>query len=80
MPQEIAEEPEPPAIPKKKAEKTEEAPASLFRRLAEKLSKTREAFTYQLDSLFLGRKEIDAELFDDLEELLITADLGAASR
>ncbi len=52
---------------------------SLFRRLAEKLSKTREAFTYRLDSLFLGRREIDAELFDDLEELLITADLGAAT-
>ena len=77
--QEIAEEPEPPAIPKKKAEKTEEVPVSLFRRLAEKLSKTREAFTYQLDTLFLGRKVIDAELFDDLEELLITADLGAAT-
>jgi fused signal recognition particle receptor len=52
---------------------------SLFKRLAEKLSKTREAFTYQLDSLFLGRKEIDAKLFDDLEELLITADLGVAT-
>ena len=52
---------------------------SFLRRLAEKLSKTREAFTYQLDRLFLGRKEIDAELFDDLEELLITADLGVAT-
>ena len=52
---------------------------SFFRRLAEKLSKTREAFTYQLDNLFLGRREIDAELFDDLEELLITADLGVAT-
>ena len=53
--------------------------SSFFRRLAEKLSKTREAFTYQLDNLFLGRREIDAELFDDLEELLITADLGVAT-
>jgi fused signal recognition particle receptor len=52
---------------------------SFLRRLAEKLSKTREAFTYQLDRLFLGRKEIDAELFDDLEELLITADLGVTT-
>jgi fused signal recognition particle receptor len=49
---------------------------SLFSRLAEKLSKTRETFTYQLDALFLGKKVIDAELLDDLEELLITADLG----
>ena len=59
--------------------KTEEAPVSLFKRLAEKLSKTREAFTYQIDSLFLGKKVIDAELFDDLEEILITADLGVAT-
>jgi fused signal recognition particle receptor len=49
---------------------------SLFSRLAEKLSKTRETFTYQIDALFLGKKEIDAELLDDLEEILITADLG----
>ncbi len=59
--------------------KTAAAPASLFKRLAEKLAKTREAFTYQLDSLFLGKKEIDVELLDDLEELLITADLGVAT-
>ncbi len=76
---EVAENPEPPAMPEKKTQKTDEAPVSFFKRLAEKLSKTREAFTYQLDSLFLGRKVIDAELFDDLEELLITADLGAAT-
>ncbi|MFH0781095.1 MAG: signal recognition particle-docking protein FtsY [Pseudomonadota bacterium] len=49
---------------------------SLFSRLAEKLSKTRESFTYQIDALFLGKKEIDTELIDNLEEILITADLG----
>ncbi len=49
---------------------------SLFSRLAEKLSKTRETFTYQIDALFLGKKEIDATLLNDLEEVLITADLG----
>jgi fused signal recognition particle receptor len=30
----------------------------------------------RVDDLFLGRKEIDAELLDELEEILITADLG----
>lgn len=45
-------------------------------RLAERLTRTRESFTYQLDTLFLGKKVIDAKLLDDLEELLITADLG----
>jgi fused signal recognition particle receptor len=52
---------------------------SLFSRLTEKLGKTRESFTYQLDALFLGKKEIDAEMLDDLEEILITADLGVGT-
>ncbi|HKJ65453.1 MAG TPA: signal recognition particle-docking protein FtsY [Desulfopila sp.] len=49
---------------------------SLFKRLSAKLSRTRDTFVHQMDSLFLGKKEIDAELLDDLEELLITADIG----
>lgn len=52
---------------------------SLFSRLSERLAKTRSTFTDQLDSLFLGKKEINAELFEDLEEILITADLGVAT-
>ena len=32
-----------------------------------------------MDTLFLGKKVIDTELLDDLEELLITADLGIAT-
>lgn len=51
---------------------------SIFTRLKDRLTRTRESFTYRLDTLFLGKKEIDAELLDDLEELLITADLGLA--
>ncbi len=52
---------------------------NLFSRLTERLGKTRETFTYQLDALFLGKKEIDAEMLDDLEEILITADLGVGT-
>jgi fused signal recognition particle receptor len=52
---------------------------SLFSRLTERLSKTRESFTYQLDALFLGKKEIDEDLIDDLEEILIMADLGVST-
>jgi fused signal recognition particle receptor len=48
----------------------------LFLRLQERLTKTRDSFVSRMDSLFLGRKEIDAELLDELEEILITADLG----
>jgi fused signal recognition particle receptor len=59
--------------------KAPKASKPLLSRLSEKLSRTRETFTYQLDTLFLGRKEIDNNLLDDLEELLITADLGVAT-
>lgn len=61
---------------------TEEEPTkdnnknSLFSRLTSRLGKTRESFTYQMDALFLGKKEIDSNLLDSLEEILITADLG----
>lgn len=54
----------------------EASPKSMFRRLQERLGKTRNSFVSQLDQLFLGKKAIDQELFDELEELLITADLG----
>ncbi|MCL2457920.1 MAG: signal recognition particle-docking protein FtsY [Desulfobulbus sp.] len=52
---------------------------SLFQRLQERLGKTRDALAYRLDQLFLGKKEIDQDLFDQLEEILITADLGVAT-
>lgn len=52
---------------------------TMFRRLSERLSRTRETFTHQIDQLFLGKKEIDTDLFDDLEEILVTADLGIAT-
>jgi fused signal recognition particle receptor len=48
----------------------------MFRRLRDRLSRTRDALGGGLDRLFRGRKVVDAELLEDLEELLITADLG----
>jgi len=48
----------------------------LFRRLRERLGKTREAMASRLDRLFLGKKVIDEDLLDELEELLVTADIG----
>ncbi|MBN2647904.1 MAG: signal recognition particle-docking protein FtsY [Thiotrichales bacterium] len=48
----------------------------LFTRLKEGLSKTRKSFTDRLSSLILGRKEIDAELLEELEMILLTADVG----
>ena len=52
---------------------------SFFLRLKDGLSRTRKTFVHQLDALFLGKKKIDAQLLDDLEEILIMADIGAAT-
>ncbi|MBU1406407.1 MAG: signal recognition particle-docking protein FtsY [Proteobacteria bacterium] len=51
--------------------------ASFFLRLKDGLSRTRKTFVRQIDALFLGKKQIDAELLEDLEEILIMADIGA---
>ncbi|MDX9835017.1 MAG: signal recognition particle-docking protein FtsY [Desulfobulbus sp.] len=61
--------------------RTQEKPGgrSMFQRLQERLGKTRDAFIYRIDRLFLGKKEIDQDLFEQLEEILITADLGVAT-
>ncbi len=49
---------------------------SLFIRLKDGLSKTHQGFVGRLDTLFSGKKHIDQDLIDELEEILITADLG----
>ena len=53
--------------------------STMLQRLSSRLGKTKESLIYRMDSLFLGKKEIDADLFDELEEILITADLGVAT-
>ncbi|MBK1716493.1 signal recognition particle-docking protein FtsY [Thiocystis violacea] len=45
-------------------------------RLRERLSRTRTQLGGGLGNLFLGRKRIDDELMEELETLLITADVG----
>jgi fused signal recognition particle receptor len=50
-----------------------------FRRLRERLQRTREALSGRLERLFAGRNVVDAELLEELEELLITADLGVST-
>ena len=54
----------------------EDAPASFFGKLKSGLSKTRKGFTDSLGSLVLGKKEIDNELLEDIETILLTADIG----
>lgn len=47
-----------------------------FEKLKQGLSKTHQGFVEKIDRLFLGKKEIDQDLLDDLEALLFEADLG----
>ena len=47
-----------------------------FERLKRGLSKTSESLVGRIDALLLGKKKIDADTLEDLEEILITADLG----
>jgi fused signal recognition particle receptor len=54
----------------------EEQKRGFFSRLKERLTKTRENLISRVDRLVLGRKEIDEDLLDELEEILITSDLG----
>lgn len=49
---------------------------TLFVRLRNRLSRTRKAFAGRLDNLLLGKKEIDERLLEELEEILITSDIG----
>lgn len=57
----------------------QENETGFFLRLKDGLSRTRKTFVRQIDTLFLGKKTIDAELLEDLEEILIMADIGAAT-
>jgi len=52
------------------------AKISFFEKIKNGLSKTRNALTKNLDNLIFGRRVLDQELFDELEELLISADMG----
>jgi len=61
-------------------EEQQAAPAGgLFQRLKSGLAKTRDSLVHRMDVLFLGKKVIDPELLDELEEILITSDLGVAT-
>ena len=48
----------------------------LFDKIKNGLAKTRTAMLGRMDALFSGRKQIDAELLEEIEEILIAADVG----
>ncbi len=50
--------------------------AGLFERLKSSLKRTTEGLVGRIDELIRGKKEIDADTLEDLEEVLITSDIG----
>jgi len=57
----------------------ETRPKGLFAKLRERLKATRESIAQKALNLFRLRGKIDNELLDELEEVLISADVGVAS-
>jgi fused signal recognition particle receptor len=57
----------------------EEQKPSVFQRMKEAVSRTRETLTERIEDVVAFRKEIDRETLDDLEATLISADLGSTT-
>ncbi|WP_426779190.1 signal recognition particle-docking protein FtsY [Pseudomonas aeruginosa] len=75
----LAAEPEPEPVAPLAAAPAVSEPATrpgFFARLRQGLSKTSASIGEGMASLFLGRKEIDDDLLDDIETRLLTADVG----
>lgn len=68
-----------PALVKKVEPAAEVAPTNFFARIKSGLSRTRSQFSEGLSKLFLGQKQIDEELLEEIETLLLTADVGIAA-
>lgn len=64
------------ALFRRKEEQENKKDKGFFERLRQGLSKTRSGLTGRLDQLAMGKKEINGELMEELEEILFTSDLG----
>jgi fused signal recognition particle receptor len=62
--------------PHNSSEADPEKSSGFFTYMRSRLRKTRQAFIGQLDRIVLGKKEIDQDVLEELEEVLITSDLG----
>ena len=78
-----APQPEPAAVPpapEPVASPEPEEPAqpevSFFTRMKKGLSRTRSSFSRGMANLLIGKKEIDDELFEDIETQLLVSDVG----
>ena len=57
-------------------EKTEESKISLFERLRQGLSKAKQGITDRVDQVLKSYTKVDEDLLEEIEEILITADVG----
>ncbi|HSO84448.1 signal recognition particle-docking protein FtsY [Thiocapsa sp.] len=71
-----ATEPRVAPAPARIQEEPTEKKSGVFSRLRERLTRTRETLGDGLGTLFIGRKRIDDDLMEELETLLLTADVG----
>ncbi|MHB1392003.1 MAG: signal recognition particle-docking protein FtsY [Clostridia bacterium] len=60
-------------------EKAEEGKGSFFVRLKDGLFKTRKNITDKINDVLSSFKSVDEELFEELEEILITSDVGVST-
>ena len=63
-------------IESKEIEAKEEKKVNLFERLKQGLTKAKQGITDRIDEVLKSYTKIDEELLEDLEEILITADVG----
>ncbi len=63
----------------KEEETKNEKERGVFKRLKDKISKSKEGFIRQIDELLLGKKEISPELLEEIEEILVMADMGVST-
>ena len=57
-------------------EKTEEVKVSLFERLKQGLTKAKQGITDKVDQVLKSYTKVDEDLLEEIEEILITADVG----
>lgn len=72
----IEDEIEAPAPPRTSNSSGKKEKTGYFERLRSRLFKTRKSLSSGFDSIFSGKTKIDDEVLEELEELLITSDIG----
>lgn len=70
---------EEPIIEEIEVEKPTKKKPNFFEKLMSGLTKTRNDISNKIDGILKSYKKIDDELFDDLEEVLVTADVGVST-